>query len=205
LWRSGISGSAQRHLDLAALVWETVQMTPTPPNTTARLKVHYTGPFGSHTMLFHALEGGGDVDFRTAVHNIVIAMVGACWNTTTFNLAEFAPAGSNVFSIDTGWTTVTRSSATNPGVSDAPSHFAQFGGRSPTTGKRVKWYLFEDTLRDTEDMRFTTAESGDVDAIVDAITAALDQVGAIDGSAIVPYQYANVGQNDYLTHKARRS
>ena len=54
-------------------------------------------------------------------------------------------------------------------------------------------------------MRLSSAENADVSAIVSAIIAANEQVGAIDGSAITPYAYANVGQNDYITHKARRS
>jgi hypothetical protein len=180
-------------------------MAPTPPNTTARLKVHYHGPFGAHTMLFHALTGEGDATFRTDVLNVILAMSGMCWNTTTFDRAEFAAAGSSIFSIDPGWSVVTRSSATNPAATDAPSHFAQFGGRSPTTGKRVKWYLFEDANRDTADMRFTTVENADVAAVVDAIEAGSSTIGCIDGSPIGVYQYANVGQNDFLTHKARRS
>ena len=180
-------------------------MTPTPPNTVARLKVHYHGPFGIHTMLFHARTGMGDIDFGTAVHNIVIAMVGATWNGTVFDRAEFAAAGSNIFVPDPSWAPVARLSATNPPATAAPSHFAHFGGRSPTTGKRAKWYLFEDTLGDTADMRLSSAENADVSAIVSAIIAANEQVGAIDGSAITPYAYANVGQNDYITHKARRS
>jgi len=180
-------------------------MAPTDPNTTARLKVHYHGPFGAHTMLFHAQTGEGDATFRTDVLNVILAMSGACWNGTTFDRAEFAAAGSSIFSEDPGWSVVTRTSATNPAASDAPSHFAQFGGRSPTTGKRAKWYLFEDTLRDTSDMRFSVGENADVLAIVEAIEAGAATIGAIDGSPIGVYQYANVGQNDYLTHRARRT
>jgi hypothetical protein len=156
-------------------------------------------------MLFHAQTGEGDATFRTDVLNVILAMSGACWNGTTFDRAEFAAAGSSIFSEDPGWSVVTRTSSTNPGAGDAPSHFAQFGGRSPSTGKRAKWYLFEDALGDTADMRFSVGESADVSDIVDAIEAGAATIGAIDGTPIGVYQYANVGQNDYLTHRARRT
>jgi len=178
-------------------------MTPTPPNTTIRYKVHYSGPFNEHTMLFHGLTGIDPIVLRTSVQNVVIAMSGAQWNTTTWHTAEVALAGSDIFNVDVGWTDVTRSSATNPAADDAPSHFAQFGGRSPTTGKRAKWYLFEDTMGDTADMRFSGGENADVAAIVAAFVAESDVIGAIDGTDLVFYNYANVGQNDHLTHKAR--
>jgi hypothetical protein len=156
-------------------------------------------------MLFHAQTGEGDATFRTDVLNVILAMSGMCWNGTTFDSAEFAAAGSNIFSLDPGWSVVTRTSSTNPAATDAPSHFVQFGGRSPSTGKRVKYYLFEDATRDTADMRFSIAENADVAAVVDAIEAGAATIGAIDGTPITVYQYANVGQNDFLTHKARRS
>jgi hypothetical protein len=54
-------------------------------------------------------------------------------------------------------------------------------------------------------MRFSVGENADVLAIVEAIEAGAATIGAIDGSPIGVYQYANVGQNDYLTHRARRT
>lgn len=178
-------------------------MPPTPPATTIRYKVHYTGPFNSHTMLFHGILGADPIVLRNAVRNVAIAMSGAQWNTTTWHAAEVALAGNTFFTADVGWTAVTRTSATNPSASSAPSHFANFGGRSPTTGKRVKFYLFEDTLGDTEDMRFSGPENADVAAIVNELISEDTVIGAIDGTDVVWYNYANVGQNDFLTHKAR--
>lgn len=179
-------------------------MSPTPPNTTSRYKVHYTGPFGSHTMLFHGVTGVTQAELRAGVAAIVNDMSGQTWNTTTFNSAEFSAAGSSFFTLDAEWDAITRTSATNPGVNDAPSHFVQYGGRTPSTGKRAKFYLFESTLRDNDTMRYTVADDADVAAIVSEFISQNAVVGAIDGNALAYYGYANVGQNDYLTHKARQ-
>jgi hypothetical protein len=179
-------------------------MAPVPPNTTNRYKVHYTGPFGSHTMLFHGVTGTTQATLRAAVAEVVGDMAGMTWNGTSFDRAEYSAAGSSFFVADPDWDAIVRVSGTNPAATDAPSHFSQFGGRSPTTGVRAKWYLFEDALRDNEDMRFTTADSGDVAAVVASLSANSTSIATIDGTAFSAYGYANVGQNDYLTHKARQ-
>jgi hypothetical protein len=179
-------------------------MAAADPLQAIRLKVHYTGPFGEHTMLFHGVDGVSQADLVTSVRNVLTVMVGLTWNTTSFDRAEQAIAGSNLFFAVPAWTPITRTSATNPAATDSPSHFAQFGGRSNFDGRRVKYYLFEDAMRDNEDMRFTYADNADVADVVDALAAEEDVIGTITGSQYVPYQYANVGQNDYLTHKARR-
>jgi hypothetical protein len=178
-------------------------MPPANPTATSRLKVHYTGPFGQHDMLFHAVSLVARATLVASVRNVLTVMVGLCWNTTSFDGAEFAAAGSNLFFPETPWTPITRTSATNPAATDAPSHFTQFGARSGVDGRRAKWYLFEDTLRDTADMRFSIAESADVADVVAAFEAEATVIGSITGTTLNWYQYANVGQNDYITHRAR--
>jgi len=178
-------------------------MAPVDPNTTSRLKVHYTGPFGQHDMLFHAVSLVARATLVTSVRNVLTVMVGLCWNTTSFDGAEFSSAGSNLFFPQTDWVAITRTSATNPAATDAPSHFTQFGARSEVDGRRAKWYLFEDALRDTVDMRYSVAENSDVADVIEAFEAENTVIGSISGTPLSWYQYANVGQNDYITHRAR--
>jgi hypothetical protein len=180
-----------------------LEMAPADPTATIRYKVSYTGPFGTHKMLFHGVDGTTLDDLRDAVASVIAPMVGSCWNTTTFNIGEFALVGNTFYSIDVSWVTQTRTSSTNPGVNDAPSHFAQWGARSTGSGRRAKWYLFETAIRDNDTMRYQAADNADVGDVVDALVAADGVIGVIDGTLMTVYQYANVGQNDHLTHKAR--
>jgi hypothetical protein len=155
-------------------------------------------------MLFHGGEGDDAAALREMVADVIQPLSGMCWNGTTFNVAEFAAAGSNLFFLDGVWTPITRTSATNPGANDTPSQFVQFGGRSPVDGTRVKLYLFETVEKGNEDMRLLRADSADVDAVLDVLDAFENTISTISGQVPVWYQYANLGQNDYLTHKARR-
>ena len=179
-------------------------MAPIDPLTTNRYKVSYTGPFGTHTMLFHGINSSTQSELRDSVAEVINDMSGMTWNGTTFNKAEYALDGSPLFFDDPDWTTITRTSATNPTATDAPSHFVQFGGRTLIGGVRVKLYLFETTLRDNEDMRYSVADDADVALIVDDLNDPSTSIAAINGNRATWYGYANVGQNDYLTHKARR-
>jgi len=179
-------------------------MAPVPPLTTNRYKVTYTGPFGTHTMLFHGISTSTQSELRGDVTEVVNDLSGMTWNGTSFFKAEYALAGSPLFFNDPDWTAVTRTSATNPTATDAPSHFVEFGGRTLIGGVRVKLYLFESTLRDNADMRYSVADDADVAAIVDTLNDESTSIAAINGNRATWYNYANVGQNDYLTHKARR-
>ncbi len=179
-------------------------MASVDPTTTSRMKVHYSGPFGEHTMLFHGELSSTQSELRTKVAEVVQDMSGMCWNGTTFFRAEYAAAASNLFFEDADWDAITRTSATNPGAADAPSHFIQFGGRTNPGGVRVKLYLFECALPDNEDMRYSVADSADVALVVADLNGPSQSIAAVNGIVAQWYAYANAGQNDYLTHKARR-
>lgn len=178
-------------------------MAPTDPTTTSRFRITYTGPFNTHTMLFHGRVGVAQASVRSAVAAIVTQMLGAQWNGTTWNQAEYAAAGSNLFFPDASWTTLTASNANNPTSTSSPSGFQQYGGRGLTTGIRAKWYLFEVVSATTQDMRFARAESTTFGNIIGAFESVSASIGNVAGGLLSMYQYCNVGQNDYLTKKAR--
>jgi hypothetical protein len=154
-------------------------------------------------MLFHGGTEDTAASLRAVVEPVIEAMSGACWNTTSFHTGEFAEAGSPFFFPDAGWTTITRTSATNPGAEDSPSQFLQWGGRSSNDGTRVKLYLFEQVYKGSADMRFSYAENADVAAVLDVLNAFENTVSTISGAIPTWYNYANLGQNDYITHKSR--
>ena len=175
-------------------------MAPTPPNTVMRLKAHYQGPLGSHTMLFHAPTMTPS-EFAAAVRFVIQDLTALQWNGTTWDRAEVALAGNNFF-FPIDWTPITVASVLNPQANDTVGEYLEFGGRS-VTGKRVKLYLFESILGITPDMRYLVTENEGVNYLVTTLNAQVD-LTAIDGSSVSWYNYANYGINDYWTKRARR-
>lgn len=179
-------------------------MSPVPPNTSASLYVDYTGPFSSHTIKFDFGSATTPANAVTKVTPVLNAMKPLLYNGASFNAARWRPAGSSV-SITIAWTPITSASGTNKGAASAPGTFLQWGGRA-ASGVRVKWYLFETYLPYTNDMRYNNGDDAGVDAVTTALIAAVagsDPVTAADMTAPSLYTYANIGQNDYWTHKAR--
>ena len=72
-------------------------MAPVPPNTAKRIRAHYVGPFGTHSMLFHATTGLADADFIGDVVDALDQMVNCQYNGTTWDTAEIAQPGSALF------------------------------------------------------------------------------------------------------------
>jgi len=178
-------------------------MAPTPPNTTARCKVSYSGPFGSHTMLFHAQTAADMGDFVTGVQNVITTMAAAVWSAVSFTGAETAEAGSPFFFPVVGWSTITGTSGIAPSTPpDGPGIFEQFGGRGPD-GVRVKLYLFEVTARPNLTMRIPDSATTTIEDIIDALQSSVNLIGTISGSAPVWKRYANIKTNDYLVQQAR--
>jgi len=179
-------------------------MAPADPTTTRRFKCWYTGPYGEHVMLFHAISGASVGDFYAGVQEIITLMSEMQYDGVSWDHAEIAAPGSNLFFPYTGWTTITADSVYSPAANDSPSAFLNFCGRSQTDGRRVKLYLFEMGLAPTNNMRLLSSENGGVAAVVIALNDETSVIGTITGSIPVWGEYANTGQNDYLTHKARQ-
>jgi len=178
-------------------------MAPTDPNTAPRLRVTYTGPFGTHTMLFHGNLGTDAGDLAGDVSDFIDQAKELQYDGTVWSTAEFADEGSNLFFAYPGWTPITSTTGNDPGVASSPSAFVQFGGRDASSGTRVKLYLFEVTQQATQTMRINAGESALVDAVITELKSVDNNIANIAGRTPIWYSYANVGQNDFLTHKAR--
>lgn len=179
-------------------------MAPLPVNGTDRLKVTYSGPFGTHTMMFRAPDGETHAGLVEDVQALVPLMAAAQYDGTIWGTAEYSVSGSDIFLPESDWVAVTSDSGINPSGISAPSAFLEFGGRS-AGGRRVKFYLFETFFAPSEDMKVDGGESVIVDTIIGQLNDDGSEICAIDGLVTTYYSYANLGQNDYLTHRARRS
>lgn len=180
-------------------------MAPIPETTSGRLKAHYTGPFGTHTMTFHQVTGSENGIFIENLKDVITTMTAAQWAGTEWFRAEYAPAASNIFSEVDDWEPIVSATGVNPEAYSAPSTFLQFGGRAPDSGRRAKLYLFETRAGYQPDMRYQSGDAGYVSDIVTILRANASFIGNIEGASISWYSYANIGQNDYLTRRARRS
>lgn len=179
-------------------------MTPVPVAETARLKAGYSGPFGRHTMLFHKNAAAADVDFIAAVRQVIGLMALLQWDAVTWDTADMAALGSNVFLPVAPWVPVTASSGLNPGPNSIPSSAIQFGGRGSVNGRRAKWFVYECGLAPLNDMRYAPGENSAVDDVVDSLIENTPLIRAIDGDSLGIYPYANFLTNKYLTRRARR-
>jgi hypothetical protein len=173
-------------------------------SNTRRLRVLYTGPRGSHVMLF---RNSGDASTMaaliTAARAAATAFIGLQWTTTSWISAEGAEQDSDIFLPVVWGAAITAGGAANPTNADPFGFYGQFVGRS-TAGSRVSWYLYNvNTSISSANNRFTPAES----AVVSTITAALvaNTLCAIDRNPFVMKQYANTGYNDHLVRVSRRA
>jgi hypothetical protein len=179
-------------------------MAPVDPLTTWRLKASYSGPFGRHTMLFHGELTDTSLDNLIGdVQDTIAQMVKLQYQGTTWDSAETAFPGGHFFSPLDTWEAITSTSGFDTTAQHAPSAFLNFCGRSITTGVRVKLYMFETYLFPVADMRYSTAENALVALVVGELNSADNEISAVDGTLVNWKLYANFGENDHLTHKAR--
>lgn len=177
-------------------------MAPADPTATMRLKVKYNGPFGTHTLLLHAKDGVSSTTFIADAIALLNQLAKLLYSTAAFTDALLALAGSDIFNAIT-FSGIASTGPTVPDINSSPSTFIQFGGRS-TDGKRVKLYLFESGFLPRADMRYQAGENADLDDTVALLNDPSSSIATITGENPIWYNYVNVGQNDYLTHKARR-
>ena len=179
-------------------------MAPTDPNTAPRMRVKYTGPFGTHVQLLHGNLGTTAADLAGDIADYIDQVVAVQFNDVVWDTAEFADEGSPLFFPYGAWTPINGTSGENPGPGNGPSAFIQFGGRDSSSGTRVKLYVFETFVLPNDAMRIPSADSPQVAGVIDELNSVDNNIANIAGRTPIWYQYANLGENDYLTHKARR-
>lgn len=181
-------------------------MAPIDPTTTWRYKVSYTGPAGTHTALFHGqLDGGSVENLRGDVADYVAQAVELQYTGTTWNIAQFALPGESFFNDDPEWEVQTSTTAAGFTSSSSPSAFLNFVGREISGPVKVKLYLFEVFIDSDNQMRIQEGEVAGIDAVLTELNSSENEISSIAGNLVNWRHYANIGQNDYLTHRARRS
>lgn len=172
-------------------------------SNTRRLKVRQTGPRGTHHMLFRFPAAQDDATMIAQARTVTAAMLNCCIDASSFESAEVAEEGSEVF-VPIAWG-APQIGATAWGVStqDEYGRYINFVGRS-TAGSRVAWYLYNVGINTASaNNRLTVAEL----AAVGTVIAALQDTGvnfvAIDQNPFVMKSYANTGINDAVAKKSR--
>lgn len=181
-------------------------MPPTPPDTTARLKAHYSGPFGAHTMLFHkAITAISDDSFVAAVRAVIALFAPLQWDACSWGSAEFAAASDPAFFPVASWAPLGGGSGDDPTAVSSPSAFLNWTGRGAASPpKRASLYLFEVQFQGANDMRFQSGENVNMDDVFQLLQDNTLEIGNIAGQPVAWHTYTNSGQNDFLTHRARR-
>jgi hypothetical protein len=172
-------------------------------SNTKRLKVLQTGPRGTHHMIFRFPEVQSEATMISQARTVTSAMTLLCLNDTSFESAEVAHEGSEVY-LPVVWGApqiATFGEVTS--INDEYGRYVNFVGRS-TGGSRVAFYLFNvHKLTGTANNRLTAAEN----AAVGTIRAALQDAGTnfvgIDQNPFVLKSYANTGINGQVAKKAR--
>jgi hypothetical protein len=173
-------------------------------NNTRRLKVHYTGPRGSHTMLFRNTGLLSTMASLIASARAVIGeFVHLQVNGYSWGEAEGADEGSDIF-LPVVW----GSPILSGGGLDADNltpygAYAQFVGRS-TVGSRASFYLLGITTPNiTANNRLVASEDSFLTAAIAALNSSTSNLCAIDKGGFVLKNYCNTGINKHLARVAR--
>lgn len=170
---------------------------------TQRYKVLYTGPRGTHHMIFRFPTGTSLANMTSQVRTVLGEMKGLTLEGTQFESAELAPEGSEVFlPVDFG-AVIVSNSATGVTAQDEYGRYVNFVGRS-TGGSRVAFYLFNvHKGTASANNRLTAAENAVVGTVIPTLAGSGINICAIDQNPFVMKSYANTGINDAVAKKSR--
>jgi hypothetical protein len=172
-------------------------------SNTKRLKVLQTGPRGTHHLIFRFPQVESAANMISQARAVCTSMQGLLLDGTSFESAEVANEGSEVF-LPVAWGAPIIT-ATGAGVTagDEYGRYVNFVGRS-LGGSRVAYYLFNVTrATGTANNRLTSSENANVGTILSAFAAEGNNFVAIDQNPFVLKSYANTGINDAVAKKSR--
>jgi len=175
-----------------------------PIYAASRLTCYYSGPLGSHRMNFWQTTTSSFSDFYGGVRDVVLQMSQLQYLDTAWTNADYQLAGDN-FSVPVSWTPIVSTLADEPLADDTVGEYLNFVGRSLTTGKRVRLFLFEQVFGPERKMRKNPGDNTPIDEVISTLEGSGAEIGAIDGSPVVWKTYTNLGINDYWVRQARVS
>lgn len=178
-------------------------MTNYASTNTKRLKVLYTGPRGTHHMIFRFPQVQSEATMISQVRTVITNMAALTFEGTNFEAAEVADEGSEVF-LPVAWgAAIPGTSTIAVGVNDEYGRYVNFVGRT-TGGSRVAFYLFNvRSSTGTANNRLTATEQPLVATIINSLQASGVNFVGIDQNPFVMKSYANTGINDAVAKKSR--
>jgi len=172
-------------------------------SNTKRLKVLQTGPRGTHHLTFRFPEVQDETTMISQARAVCDAFKLMCLDGTSFESAEVAHEGSEVFLPVTWGAAISSATGFAVAASDEYGRYVNFVGRS-LGGSRVAWYLFNVKHETgTANNRLTNTEDSHVGGVLTAISDTAINLVGIDQNPIVMKSYANTGINDAVAKKSR--
>lgn len=185
-------------------------MAPLPDNNTARFWTDYTVRGNQHAMLCRVRTPEADADYAANVVGNLLSFL-APYLASSFLVigARFAAAGSTI-SLPVDITGTPLAGLVGENADDLFDAYRPretvYVGRSPTSGRRVRFSLYGGMYNTPGNFRFGPGENPFTDSAVFAALNAASGVGAfvaIDESPAVWYTYANVNFNSYWETEVR--
>lgn len=183
-------------------------MAALAPESTARLRVHYTGPRGAHTIEFRGGPETGAQAMVTDVRQFLSTISPNFWNGTAFGSADYAGQLSTIFNPVPWGAPIVVANQNAPTANDAYGVYARAEGRSPD-GRRVSWTFFNivESAFESANNRITPGEGGQLEPFITALQALADAHHAVTISSQIPIvkDYLNTGINAHVKKVSRRT
>lgn len=165
-----------------------------------RSKVHYATTNASHHMVLHWAPGTDAALAATNATAVLNQLKVFVRTGVSFDVHEFAPAGSNIFN-PTTWTPI---AGTNPSAVLAYAYATciSFSGRT-VGGCRARLFVFTDCWAADSNYRQTESENSGLTAVFNWLNSTSSPLTALDGLGPVWKRYINVSENRYWVKHLR--
>lgn len=177
-------------------------MAPLPDNLTDRYWIDYSGLMGKHSMLFRFIPATPLQDATDRIEEIVTALAGFSYTTTTFYQLRRSVVGTDV-SFPVPWVTIAGGAVAAQQPQDYPQ-FVSWVGRG-LDGVRVRFSLIGTNIEADADYRLYSDNTPAVQTVIDALADPVTPLVTASGGQFILNNYANTGFNAYFQRKRRRS
>lgn len=176
-------------------------MTIHSPKNLPRMKLHYTGATGNHSLTLHLPSSGVVTDAITLAAAAATAFKALIGSAYSFTSADFAPALTNVFN-PIAFTPVTGTN-TNGAVASQKAGVMSFTGKT-LIGTRIAVMIFTDQGWSITNYRVTTPLPASVNTALAFLNNPASGFVAADGNVATFHTYANFDSNEHYVKRLRR-
>lgn len=190
-------------------------MAPLPQNNTARVFLDYTSFQVQHTICLRPNATATVSDMEQLAADFADTMGTRMFDSDSVFAARYSNAGDD-FSLPLDFTAVEGAIAlsSNFWVEDGEAAFLSLPMRSIVSGRRAS-FQFYTPVRTTDwpaDNRYNPGDAAPIDtlrlnfkSVIDGVSGWGGQLVAIDGTALIVYEYMNIAKNAYWQRKQRVS